>query len=327
MPTETLTAACHGKLPTHGDFVRLRAATPAGRVFDEWVQKGLYQARHQRRRELEAVYDDAAAIRFVFNTRGRTSPLLGVMKPSRDQSGRTYPFTVFVEAPIRTRAAQAWTYAPVQARPFLDDADRIVQQATAGELSHRDAIDRVQQLEPAFAISATRPPPYERYLHEQTMASFWTRLLGHFDDSRKYRLVDNLVKILNPVQGRANNLLAYGLQFPLGAGENGPHDACFWLELCVRLLGRSTAGPTLFWRSEALPAHTAPPFLILFMQPPRPSVFFHLLDATLQDDSICDLARMGKQSGAEAALSLPTQYGEMLEALDLSLHQFLSRLE
>ncbi|NBB85896.1 MAG: type VI secretion system-associated protein TagF [Bacteroidetes bacterium] len=326
MPTDTLTAACYGKLPTHGDFVRLRATTPAVRAFDEWLQKGLYQARQQRRSELEAVYDDASALRFVFNAQGHSPPLLGVMKPSRDRSGRTYPFTVSVEVPAPAREAEAGVYTPVQARSFFDAADRIVQAATAGELSHREAIDRVQQLEPSLAISATRPPSYERYLREQTMASFWTRLLGHFGDGRKYRLVDNLLKILKPLQGRGDSPLAYGLQFPLGAEAHSAQDACFWLEWCVQMLDRSLfAGSTLFWQTEDAHA-SAPPFLMLFMQPPRPRAFFPMLDATTQDDNICNLARMGEQSGAEAALSLPTQYGEMLEADDLSLHQFLDQL-
>ena len=324
MQTDTLTAACHGKLPTHGDFVRHRATTPAVRAFDEWVQKGLYQARQQRRRELEAVYDDAPAIRFVFNAQGGTHPLLGTMKPSRDRSGRTYPFTVSVEA-AHALDADGLRYAPVQARALFDDADQIVQAATAGTLSHRDVIDRVRQLEPSLSVSATRPSAYDRYLQEQTMASFWTQLFGHFGDGRKYRLIDNMLTILNPLRGRPATPLAYGLQFPLGSEESSTYNVCFWLELCMQLLDHPSVEPTIFWQEEA-PQASASPFLLLFMQPPRPRVFFQLLNATAEDDNICNLARMGDQSGAEAALSIPTQYGEMLEDETLSLHDFLHRL-
>lgn len=324
MRTDTLIAACHGKLPTHGDFVRHRATTPAVRAFDEWVQKGLYQARQQRRSALEAVYDEAPAIRFVFNAQEGTMPLLGVMKPSRDRSGRTYPFTVSVEAP-HALDADGLRYAPVQARSFFSDAHQIVQTATAGELTHRAAIDRVRQLEPSLGLSATRPPAYTRYLEEQTMASFWTRLFGHFGDGRKYRLVDNMLKILTPLRGRSIAPLAYGLQLPIGSGADGSLDACFWLEACVQLLGHPAAEPTIFWQDRA--AHDAESsFLMLFMQPPRPRVFFQLLDATGDDDNICNLAQMGDQTGAEAALSIPAQYGEMLEAEALSLDDVLRRL-
>ena len=65
---------------------------------------------------------------------------------------------------------------------------------------------------------------------------------------------------------------------------------------------------------------------MLFLQPPQPRSFFQLLDAETADDNICVLSRMGEQSGAEAALAIPAQYGEMLEAEALSLQDFLDAL-
>lgn len=325
MPTDTLTAACHGKLPTHGDFVRHRATTPAVRAFDEWVQKGLYQARQQRRSELEAVYDTAPITHFLFNAQDGTSPLLGAMKPSRDRSGRTYPFTVSVEVPPHELDAPYVTYVPAQAHAFFADADRILQAATEGEVDHRSVIEQVQKFNPSFELSAVRPSAYKRYLREETMETLWTRLFGHFGDGRKYRLINNLLDIMLPLRDRDATQLAYGLQFPLGEAEARPNDACFWLEVCFRLLDDPTVEPTFFWAAGATPAARSP-YLMLFLQPPQPRAFFQLLAAETTDDNICVLSRMGEQSGAEAALAIPAQYGEMLEAEALRLQDFLDAL-
>lgn len=325
MQTDTLAAACHGKLPTHGDFVRHRATTPAVRAFDEWVQKGLYQARQRRRSELEAVYDAAPIIHFLFNAQDGTSPLLGAMKPSRDRSGRTYPFTVSVEVPLHGLDTRHVPYVPVQARDFLADADRILQAATEGEVDHRSIIEQVQELDPSFELSAVRPPAYKRYLREETMKTLWTRLFGHFGDGRKYRLINNLLDIMLPLRERGAAQLAYGLQFPLGEAEARPNDVCFWLEMCFHLLDDPSVEPTFFWAAGATPA-THSPFLMLFLQSPQPRTFFQLLAAETTDDNICVLSRMGEQSGAEAALAVPAQYGEMLETEALRLQDFLDAL-
>jgi len=326
MQTETLAAACLGKLPTHGDFVRHRATTPAMRSFDEWVQKGLYRAKQRRRGDLDAVYDDAPAFHFMFNGRRGTATLLGVMKPSRDRSGRTYPFMVAVEVPPHSLTAQHLGYVPVQAGTFYEDADRIVQKATEGAVDYREATEQVQQLSPSVGFSTTPPQAYKRYLQQQTVTSFLERLFDHFGDGRKYRLFSNLLEILLPLRGRNATQLAFGLQFPLGTGGDYTYNACFWLEVCLRLLDYPAVAPTFFWTAQRPETSDDDPFLLLFMQPPRPQTFFHLLAADTEDDNICILERMGEQSGAEAALAIPDRYGALLEAEQLSLWDFLRKL-
>lgn len=326
MQTDTLAAACLGKLPTHGDFVRHRATTPAMRAFDEWVQKGLYRARQRRRSALEAVYDEASRLHFMFNPQDASHTLLGVMKASRDRAGRTYPFTVAVEVPRRSFSVRHLGYAPVQASGFYSDADRLVQDATGGQIDHREVTDRVQQLSPSLSFSTTPPQEYKRYLKQQTTQSLLEQIFGHFGDGRKYRLFNNLLDILLPLREREATQLAFGLQFPLGTGGELTYNACFWMEVCLRLLNYPSVEPTVFWTPQHKASAQGSPFVLLFMRTPRSRTFFHLLAAHTEDDNICILERMGEQSGAEAALAIPAQYGELLEAEHLTLWDFIRKL-
>lgn len=327
MPTDTLTASCIGKLPTHGDFVRHRATTPAMRAFDAWVQKGLFRARQHRRNELEAVYDEAPALRFLFNAPNGAPTLLGVMKPSRDRSGRTYPFTVSTEVPRQEGSTRHLGYLPGQAATFYADAARLVRQATGGRLDHREVAERVQQLSPAIGRSTAPSQGYKRYLQQHTLQALLAEAFGHFGDGRKYRLFNNLFDILLPLRDRGAAQLAYGLQFSLGTEDGAlTYQACFWVEVCLRLLGYPAVTPTLFWTAQLPEPDGHTPFLLLFLQPPRPRTFFHLLAADTEDDNICILERMGTQSGAEAALAIPAQYGALLEDERVTLWDFLRKL-
>lgn len=327
MPTDTLMAACVGKLPSHGDFVRHRATTPAVRAFDEWVQKGLYQARQQQRPALDGAYDAAPAYRFVFRSPDVREQLMGVMQPSRDQAGRMYPFTVAVEVEPEAFGVRQLPYALHHAEAFYAEAQALVATATRGDLSHHEVTDRVEAMQPALRVSTAAPPAYKRHLQQQTMKTFAEQLFGHFGDARKYRLFKNLLDILLPFQERASVQMGYGLKFPLGtAGDALAFHAAFWAELCLRLLDYPDVTPSLFWTARPHPEASDEPALFLFLNPPQPRAFFHLVIPDAASDYICDLMRMGDDNATEAVLGIPDTYGTMLETEELSLWEFLREL-
>lgn len=327
MPTDTRAAACLGKLPTHGDFVNHRASTPTMRTFDEWVRKGLYQARQHSDGRWKTAYDRGATTHFLFCGRGQQAPnaLLGVLRPSRDQTGRTYPFIVTCEVPKRHLSSRHLAYLPVQAGTFYAEANRIVRAATDGDIPYREVADQVEHIDTAFSIEPTAPRAYKRYLQQKTMGPFLEELFGHFSDSGKYRLFNNLLEILLPQRERSHPQLNYGLQFPLESDDDTlTHVACFWLEASLRLLGYPSVEPTFFW-TDRDPPHAAP-FLILFLGAPRPHAFFHLLASDEEHESVYPLARVGNQNNAEAALAIPEEYGPLLEDEQLRLWDFLRSL-
>lgn len=323
MQAETLAAACLGKMPTYGDFVRHRASTPSMRALDAWMQQGLYRAKQRDGRAIDSAYDAAPIYHFLFNEPEAPSTLLGVLKPSRDRSGRKYPFMVTVEVAPQAYTARTVAYLPLQAEAFYRQAHRLVEEATEGTVERGDIAGRVEQLDTGLALTTEPPPTYKRYLQQHTLAGLLARLFDHFSDGRKYRLFDNLLKALLPLRGQRNPRLSYALRFPLTSDEaSAAHEACFWLEACWRLLDHPGVAPTLLW--------TVPPaeasFALLFVGPPRAGVFTHLMTPDTAQDSVFELERVGEQNAAQAALSIPVQYGELLEDEQITLWDFLRRL-
>lgn len=78
-----------GKLPNRADFVRVNATHPAALEFDSLIQRAFERAANAPgsfdRQELSAAVD------FQYVSRDQRHVMVGVLIPSQDQSGRSYP--------------------------------------------------------------------------------------------------------------------------------------------------------------------------------------------------------------------------------------------
>jgi type VI secretion system ImpM family protein len=298
------------------------------RTFDEWIRNGLHRARQHHPGEWEKVYDQTPPIRFLFWGHGQQSPnaLLGVLRPSRDRGGRTYPFIVAGEIPKRRLPRRDLPSLPVQAESFYAAADRIGEKAVEGSIPHQEIANRVEHIDNALGASTSPSKRHRGYLQQKTVRSFFEELFGHFSDGGKYRLFNNLLQILQPLREDARIKLNYGLQFPLSCTQTSCTSlTSFWLDVSLRLLDYpSAASPTVFWTPRQSPGSS--PFMLLFLGTPRPRAFFHLLAPDDPHESVYPLAEASGRNDAEAALAIPEEYGSLLENEALSLHQFLQRL-
>lgn len=319
-------AACLGKVPTHGDFVSHRASTPTMRSFDRWIREGLYHARQHQGPNWESTYDEAPTMRFLFWGQGRDTPnaLLGVLRSSRDEGGRTYPFVVTCEVPKHALSPHHFAYLPIQASSFYEAAVPLVRQATEGAIPYRDVPKRLDDVM-SLSVQPTVPHEHKRYLQRKTIGGFLEALFGHFEDSGKYQLFSNLFDILLPLQNQAPPQLDYGVQFPLGAGEEGPSNVVsFWLDVVLRVLDYPSVQPSIFWADSEAEADDDQ--LLLYMGAPDPSAFFDILAPQRANGRIYSLRSSGAETTAEAALSIPEEYGELLENKQVRLWDFLNRL-
>lgn len=319
------TAACLGKVPTYGDFVRHRASTPTMRALGQWIRRGLHHARTHRPADWEERYDHASPTRFLIGGGPSRGPnaILGVMAPSRDQGGRVYPFTVTCEVPKHALDSQSVVYLPVQAEPFFDAADALVQRATDGALPHDEVGERVEQMNVGLSVCSGVPPNHKRYLKTEAMGPLLEELFGHFGDSKKYQLFSTLLDTLLPLQDRTTPQLDDGLVFPLPDDEGQrAHVVSFWLTVVRRVLGEASVSPTLFW-SPSTAGGTAE--LLLYVGAAGPRAFYESLVAE-RGEAVRVLEEAGEKSGVEAALSIPEAYGRLLEDEQMCLWDFLEQL-
>lgn len=124
-----------GKLPSQADFVRQHVPDRVGGELDRWLVKAT-QTLLSAKAELPA-----AAVRFVFSAPNCESVAIGVLVPSRDHVGRTFPLAIYttLPAPLAARHALGLPLAFLQ---FLDDAEAIALEAanaSAAELKARAA--------------------------------------------------------------------------------------------------------------------------------------------------------------------------------------------
>lgn len=320
-------AGCFGKLPIYGDFIRYHAGGVEAGEFDLWLQTGLEFAKRRNEVNWPAAYSQAPSYHFLFHAQSPERFLVGILQPSRDQSGREFPFAAFLLVD-RERFGNNVTMAPVIFREFLEHALLLAQQAP----SVREILSAVERLQ--FSIPANwemSMQPQQQWLAAMTTENLWTRLFGSFADQRKFLLFNNLTKILLRLRQYNPAQLTRGLRFPLpgaDAGEAGlAHETSFWLQVCWRILRKPVLAPTLFWTA---PSASGRRHLFLFFRRPSQRSLLPLLNLAPASDVICALDEAGNDSLTDSEFTIALPYRmilrDLLQQKDLTLHEFLQNL-
>ncbi|SFB15092.1 type VI secretion system protein ImpM [Rhizobium sp. NFR07] len=119
-----------GKLPTHGDFVSTGFSRSVQDALDAWLQAGLAKAQHHFGERWEKDFRAMPAWRFIVE-RGLWGPMTmaGVIVPSRDRVGRSFPLVV---------ATQLHDFAGDSRKLCLDDTWFIALEGLAETSAQRD---------------------------------------------------------------------------------------------------------------------------------------------------------------------------------------------
>jgi type VI secretion system protein ImpM len=93
----TNTISYYGKLPSHGDFISQQAPRAFTEVWDNWLQNIMLAGRKQFSEDWVANFMTMKSYRFILSS-GVAGEVIwcGILFPSRDKSGRLFPFTVCV---------------------------------------------------------------------------------------------------------------------------------------------------------------------------------------------------------------------------------------
>ncbi len=296
MPLALQPAACFGKTPRHGDFVRHRLG-PSLRAFDEWAGRAVYEGR--RRPGFDGAYDAGAVVRFVWTPPRADAPLVGAFSPSRDRSGRRYPFIVAAEASGLTATSDV----PERLGPFLDAAAALAVSMARGELDHYGLVEGL-----AVVDAAPRATPGR--MLDRRLSAFGADVWGDPEDARKGVLFRNLYDVMRGAED--------GLRFPLGATPAA--DARVWLALTERL---SETCPSTFAVYEGGPAVGSPNMLV-YTGPPHPNALLHLILPGTDADGVVELET--PRGAASGAAPLPPSLQALAGNGDVTLGEALGRL-
>jgi type VI secretion system protein ImpM len=105
------TISYYGKLPSHGDFISQHTPRAFTGVWDTWLQESMLQWRNKLSEGWVADYMTMQPYRFILSS-GIAGEVIwcGVLFPSRDKSGRLFPFTACIPlSPKETTPIELFT--------------------------------------------------------------------------------------------------------------------------------------------------------------------------------------------------------------------------
>jgi type VI secretion system ImpM family protein len=330
MSSANFPAGCFGKLPTYGDFIRHNAASREALDFDQWIQQGLHSVKERckRHKDLPAdflwdlAFQEAAPHQFLFRPAESADRfLIGLMKPSHDQSRRRYPFLVFAQAD--RRIAGQVKLVPLAFARFFGQALEFVQEAESNGMEPPAIAKNLDCLHVPVAFDWKKlADQYYAKISGITLEDLFTRLFGGFEDARKYLLFKNLKEVLRP----PHHKVPLGVRFPLSARrELIAYEACFWLQASLRLLGNPPVIPIFFW-TVVEDDKPKPAYLYFFLRRPSSHLFDLLVNAQWESEAIYKLDKGDKEQIGAAAAALPPAYRDMLERPRMNLQEVLMKL-
>ena len=246
-----LRAACYGKVPIHGDFIRHNVAGPEIDLLDQWLQNGIVASHAPLGAGWDAAFDATRPQRFLFQPPQTGKVVAGIMTASKDRPGRRFFFIVHTVIDPASFGGEA-TLLPAVLSSFFDAAEQEALSGWQGRdlkgfLGRIDALALPKGLDDAKKAIVS-------FVAGRPAQEVWQDMFGAPDDPRKYLLVHNLVETFKTAP-----VPKYALRFPK---VSGAAEVSFWMEL-LRKLGRRKGLPTLsFWGPDA--AGSAPGLTVLF---------------------------------------------------------------
>jgi type VI secretion system ImpM family protein len=273
---------CFGKLPHVADFVAHNAGGPAALAFEEWLRKAVAVAHERLASRWESLFLAMPPHRFLYWNDPADGAVIGTFAPSRDRSGRLFPFAVFACLPAD--GAGDRTGLPSAFAPFLDAAAR-----AAGAVGPAaDVAQAVEALRGDLPADPHRSPDGAGGAGAGRTVGDFAAALGA-DAGIAARVATNLVGLAPRFAPRAGSAPGLTLRLPLPAAA-AEHRAAvaFWLDLTRRVLGVAAGVPALFWSAPAPGAH-----LDLSFRAPAPVAFLHLVDTGLSSEALYPLDEEG----------------------------------
>ncbi|MBU1698546.1 MAG: type VI secretion system-associated protein TagF [Candidatus Eisenbacteria bacterium] len=275
---------CYGKLPVAADFISSQADHPAAAGFVRWLDEAISLARTRLNDDWLEHFQKMPPHGFIYRSNGSSSYLAGALFPSRDQSGRAFPFATF----FRSGGSAATLNAAAIPR-HLGEFVKAASAIRDGDPSDINDLHRVLN-----DLGGTIPP-----MDQMGRGNDWDPLdgwtVGKLAQSLGFgggikivrRVSRNLLDIAPRFQTRPDRTPALGFRFPMPSeAENVLPALTFWLESSRVILGSALPLPIIFW---TLAADRSQAHLDLYYMTPPPARFLLLLVPALSSDNLYPL--------------------------------------
>jgi type VI secretion system protein ImpM len=265
----TATIGVFGKMPAAADFVAVDAAGPAGAGLQEWLQR---ENDHLIGKRLAF---PPTPIRFVYRDPQAQGTMVGVLAPSRDQVGRTFPLSIV--ARVDPSTAVRFPALPAAYAQFLDGAATVLSEAAT--LTVAMLTDRARALPLPSGDDIDDAAQWARQALEATPGRvILEALFGPLEGGVHYHGIHMFRTGCAHVTGHDPGSAGIILECP--ARDDVQVD--FWLSLAHGLLRWTTAPPSLLWTDTASPDSR----LLIALGSPPAGVIHYLADPAVHADRL-----------------------------------------
>lgn len=302
MANRYLPVGCFGKLPIWPEYLEAGTSYPAARALKQWLHGGREHAGMEDPEGGRADTEVRAQLRLLIGLPGSTELLVGVLRPSGDQGGRSFPFSVFSLIP-RKLYGKHYGLLPLALSPVwdvLEDAwDSLAGVATKGAFEELLESLEVPHPAPLGEVKGV----YQGRQRESTDALF-----AREDGASLARALGGLPALLNRLRKGSD---AEGLLMELPVSRE-PDGACFdasvWIDLVNRQFMLKRFEPLVFLDAGQEAADRR---LLLKFGALRPSDYPAIMALS---EAGADVARPahaapGEETGAEPAPAPATYEG------------------
>lgn len=304
MTNRYLPVGCFGKLPIWPEYMEAGTSYPSARAFKQWLHGGREHAGLEDPEGGRVDTEVRAHLRLLIGLPGSTELLVGVLRPSKDQGGRSFPFSVFSLIP-RKLYGKHYPLLPLALSPVwdvLEDAwDSLAAVATKGAFEEMLESLEVPHPAPLNEVKAV----YQGRQRESTGP-----LLEREDGASLARALRNLPAFLKRLRKGSDSagLLA---ELPVAREPDGAcFDASVWIDLVNRQFRLKRFDPLVFLDASREPAERRLLLKFGVLDPADYAAIMVLRDA---EESVVRPAhaQAGEENGAGSETP-PETYAELL---------------
>ncbi len=246
-----LPAGYFGKLPSFADFIKYNAAGTELLSFDRWIQEGLIKLKLTLRTGWDKLFSESSGFQFFYNDSISKSILMGNMYPSRDKSGRLFPFLVFIKKNNFKSAGNKFHSVPLLLKPFLNNAWLIYEEA--GSAENLGELNSKFERGMFTPVNNSPDQDFKKFLNSENVLNFIER------NFRSKLNPGDLREIIKNAVSKGQDLLKpFAIKINL-ARENSSEDASFFISLFEKKI--SSGISSVFW---SLPRAGSQPSIFIF---------------------------------------------------------------
>ena len=226
-----------GKLPGFTDFIKYNAAGREILTIDNWLQEGLALAKLKYKNEWKNYYNNSLTLNFVYPFTGTDNTTIGVISPSNDKSGRSFPLIMFRNIKKNVNDGLSYYLIPTAHREIFQFLTDIIDEnrLTEDTSSLKSLTDNLKLSDINNVLLAD---DYKKFISETKLCD----VPCNSENENHFNLNDFFEDNLKIFE----HFICYSYATDLNHSNNS-FIICYYIQLLQKVFKNSDSTPGIFW--------------------------------------------------------------------------------